>query len=96
MTHVNNSAVTRDTDDVVTIDGVERPLIVALTPEGLMMRPKGMSKSRAVTYEYARIWNNPPAKEVDFDEGDWDRGYAQGQADLKDYVKGKLKREGSK
>ena len=77
-------------------------MIVALTPEGLMLRPKGMSKSRAVTYEYPRIWNNPPAKEVDFDEvgdgdeGDWDRGSAQGQADLKDYVKGKLKREGSK
>lgn len=97
MTHVKNSSVARDTDDTTIIDGEKRQLIAALTPEGVVIRPKGLSKSRSLTFTYAEIFEASAAPKVaedslDEDKDAWDRGYTQGQADLKDYVKRRLKK----
>ena len=48
-------AVTRLTRDLVDVEG-PRQLIASLTPEGLELRPKGLSKSRAITVEFPLIW----------------------------------------
>ena len=93
MTHVEQSAVHRETGATVTIEDTERILIASLTPEGLLLRPKGMSKSRGVTIPYSSAWTIDPESEGQQglkDEDDWDKGYAQGQEDLKDWVARKL------
>jgi len=94
MTHVNQSIVHRETDASVPVEEVERLLIASLTPEGLLLRPKGMSKSRGVVFPYSTIWNGTPDDSKPEDEDDWDKGYTRGQSDLKDWVDSKLKRGG--
>ena len=93
MTHVNQSTVRRETGATVTIEDTERILIASLTPEGLRLRPKGMSKSRGVTFPYSSVWTidpKPEGQQGPEDEDDWDKGYTQGQEDLKDWVARKL------
>ena len=50
-----DKAVTRLTHDHIDVEG-QRQLIASLTPEGLELRPKGFSKSRAITISFPTIW----------------------------------------
>ena len=92
MTHVEQSAVHRETGATVLMEEDERILIASLTPEGLVLRPKGMSKSRGVVFPYSSIWSGTSEDSKPDDEDDWDKGYTQGQEDLKDWGSRKLKR----
>ena len=91
MTHVEQSVVHRETGATILMEEDER-IIASLTPEGLVLRPKGMSKSRGVVFPYSNIWSGTSEDSKPDDEDDWDKGYTQGQEDLKDWVSRKLKR----
>ena len=92
MTHVENSSVTRETDAMIQIEGEpsqQRALIASLTPQGLVLRPKGKTEKASKTIPFGEIWG----EKASADEANFDNGYAVGMSDCLDHLISGLKKK---